>query len=181
VMPADSSLYEHLTKLWETKAETPIEHLAEQLQSISYPRGRAYFGPLGDQIDAVVAHFPSLRWWITRKGLVVDKPLPRLDLLRPFDRVAGKLVVAHWDKGLSKEALDLIAAELDRLEFNLKENMQPKAKQLIADVNRRRPAKRIDAFLAAVQSALLGRCIRRRLYLARERYLKVVIAARPIN
>ncbi|HZT34783.1 MAG TPA: hypothetical protein VFA15_02605 [Nitrososphaera sp.] len=86
---------------------------------------------------------------------------------------AGRLTSAHWIKGhLSKAALLDIAEAVDEKGFTLKEELQPSQPRIVAAHNQECTHKPIKTFHAAAGHLPFVRLIRRRLYVARDKYEK---------
>lgn len=159
----------------------PIKSLTDRLKGEEYIRGRVFFGRPGDEIQKILDDYPLLRWWMEKDGLVVDEARTELGPLSDFDRVAGGLVREHWIEGkLSESSLILIAEKLDAEGLLLKENLQPAQWKPIADFNQKNSKSAIKTFAVAVKRPQFARSVRRRLYLARERYNKALRPAEPI-
>lgn len=162
----------------------PVKSISEKLKGSVYTRGRACFEPIsiGNLIEKVISGHPNLRWWIEAEGLVVDEARADLDqvLRHRFDRVAGPLLEMHWSEhGLSEASLLEIAEVLDRSDFHLLEELQPAQRKPIAAHNQKHARKPIRTFLDAARHDRFARNLRRRLYVARNRYLKVISAFQP--
>jgi len=172
--PAGCTHFEILSAIAHS-GEKPlgVNFLSEELKVVKYPRGRTVFGPVAREIDIIVSNYPSLRWWMTRDGLVVDKVGSELDKLPHFVRLIGELSCEHVRDGrLSREALLVIAQRLDEEGFKLKEHLQPKEWEGIVALNRKRTGTKIDSFALAVKQPHLARGVRRLIYRARDRYHK---------
>lgn len=173
-VPAGSSHRENIER-FARAAKPPFEivRLSARLDDFRSIRGRGYFGQTGRTIDNILDNYPGMRWWMEKGGLVIDTVAPDLSQLSEFDRRAGKLVCDRTQNGkLSSDAVGQIAAELDTGGFILADNLQPAQWRLIADYNRKYPKKAIKNFAAAVSDPKFVRSIRRRLYVARDRYRK---------
>lgn len=154
-------------------AEPPftIAYVSEKLDEIKSIRGRTYFGRTAQVIDDILGNYPGMRWWMEKGGLVIDTVAPDLGHLSEFDRKAGKLVCdGTQNDRLSAEAVRQIAAELDKAGFILSDTLQPAQWKTIADYNRKYSKKPIKNFAAAVSNPQFVRPIRRRLYVARDRF-----------
>jgi hypothetical protein len=159
----------------------PVKSLAGKLKEQQSIRGRVYFGHVGDVIQGILLNYPYLRWWMEKDGLVVDEARSEMGPLSDFDRIAGPLVLEHMtgDK-LSASALASIAAKLDAEGFQLKQNLQPAQWKPISDYNQKYSKLAIKTFSDAVGRPQFVRSVRRRLYLARDRYKKALRPAEPI-
>lgn len=151
-----------------------IAYLSERLDETKLIRGRTYFGRTGRTIDTTVENYPGMRWWLEKGGLVIDTVAPDESQLSEFDRKAGKLVCdGTQNRKLSPDVVRQIAANLDAAGFVLSDNLQPAQWQPIANHNQKFAKKAIKTFAAAVSHPRLAYYIRRRLYVARDRYQKV--------
>ena len=160
----------------------PIKFLSEKLKEPQFARGCVYSGRLGRRIEEILRGYPYLRWWIEKDGLVVNEAQSKeLGPLSDFDRIAGPLVIEHTkgDKlsGFGR-GVDC-NQKLDR-GFSTKENLQPAQWKPISDYNQRHSKLAIKTFVEAVGRPQFVRSVRRRLYLARDRYKKALRPAEPI-
>jgi hypothetical protein len=181
-MPAGSTHFDSLIEFGRSSFKPfPIKFLSEKLKEPQFIQGRVYFGKLGDQIRKILLNYPYLRWWMEKDGLVVDEARSEIGPLSDFDRIAGPLVLEHMkgDK-LSASALASIAAKLDAERFQLKQNLQPAQWKPISDYNQKYSKLAIKTFGDAVGRPQFVRSVRRRLYLARDRYKKALRPAEPI-
>ena len=151
-----------------------IVSISKVLDERKSVRGQVYFGEAGSQIDKILHNYPGMRWWMEKDGLVIEvAPSHTANRLSEFDRTAGKLVCDATRHGrLSTDAVEKIAAGLDVAGFALLENLQPAQWKPIADHNRKYVKSAIKTFVAAVSSPKFVRSVRRRLYVARDRYQK---------
>ncbi len=160
----------------------PVKSLSEKLRASVAPRGDTLFGKIGDKIEAIICNYPTLRWWMEVDGLVVDEVQDKLNELSQFDRVAGALLVKHWNAGrLAKQSLVEIAEALDREGFQLKGDLQPADWKQIAHHNQKHGRNAIGSFATAVADARFVRGVRRRLYLARKRYQKALCRTQSLE
>lgn len=179
---AGSTHLDHLKEIC-SRSNRPlaIKFLSEQLNERRFSRGDTFLGRLGNYIDQIVANYPYLRWWIEEDGLVVTEAVSELGPLSEFDRIAGPLVVEHWkDAGLSASSLGFIASRLDAEGIQLRISLQPAQWKLISEHNMKFSRSPIKTFADAVQRPQFVRNVRRRLYLARDRYKKALRPAEPI-
>ena len=159
-----------------------IKSLHASLKDSAAPRGRTVFGHIGNEIEKIMANYPSLRWWMEEKGLVVGDARNGLDQISRFDRIAGALVAEHWNAGrLKKESLVQIAEELDREGFQLRDNLQPAQWKLIANHHQKIRRQAIRSFSDGVKDRRFAGAVRRRLYVACDRYEKALEPAEPIE
>ena len=157
-----------------------VKVLSETLKAERYIRGRAFFGHVGDVIAKILLGYPYLRWWIEVEGLVVEEMRSELGPLSEFDRIAGALVIEHSRDGkLSVEALELIAARLDEKGFQLNGNLQKAQWKPISEYNQKHARTPIKSFASAVKRDQFVHNVRRRLYVARDRYKKAIRPAEP--
>ena len=173
-VPAGSSHREEIEQI--ARAAEPafdIVRLSARLDDFRSIRGRGYFGQTGRIIDRILDNYPGMRWWMEKGGLVIDTVTSDLNQLSEFDRRAGKLVCDRTQNSkLSPDAVRQIAAELDAAGFVLADNLQPAQWKPIADYNRKYSKRSIKNFAAAASDPKFVRSIRRRLYVARDRYRK---------
>lgn len=145
-------------------------------ERVASPWGKSIFDYVGTAIDQIVGQYPGFRWWISRDGLVVAAVPPVTKPLSEFDRLAGRLMAESCADGkLSAEVLRCIAVALDTADFFLKDHLQPSQWKPIAEFNQKYSKAAVKTFTQAVKRSQFERSIRRRLYVARDRYL----AARP--
>jgi hypothetical protein len=157
----------------------PVISICDELHAISLPRGYTLSKLAGDHIDRIVSHYDQVVWWITDDGLHVELSALKtmVHKLSPFDKVAGPLVIANWEEVSSKgkthlpaEALMLIAIELDRSGLTVLDNLQPAQRDALGSHNQRAGKKTDKSFEETIQNKRFVRFVRRRLYVARERY-----------
>jgi hypothetical protein len=182
-MPAKSTHFDHLMEIGRSSHKPfPIKFLSDKLRELQYPRGRSYLGKTVDVIRGILLNYPYLRWWMEEDGLVVDEVKVELGPLSDFDRVAGPLVVEHWENDkLSASSLEFIASRLDAEGFPLKGSLQPAQWEPIAVYNQKYSKSPIKTFSAALRQPRFVRSVRRRLYVARDRYLNALRPAEPID
>ena len=150
-----------------------IQSLADVLSQTELERGKVIFGFAGDKIDQIAANYEGMHWWVSEEGLNMAIVSPAVAKLTRFDKFAGKLYIDQSKDGkLSKMVLMVIAEKLDVAKFTLKEELQPAQWNLIAGYNQRNPRQPINTFEKACIHRLFSRSVRRRLYVARERYIK---------
>jgi hypothetical protein len=148
-----------------------IHSLADVLSQTRLLRGKVIVGFVGDKIDDIAAQYEDMRWWISKEGLNMAIVPPAAAKLSRFDELAGKLFVDRRKDGkLSKESLMVIAKELDAAGFRLREQLQPAQWKPISVHNRKYAKHPIKSFKDACQPRYV-RSVRRRLYVARDRYL----------
>jgi hypothetical protein len=146
------------------------------LERTTSPRGSTVFDCAGTAIDKIVRQYPGLRWWMSKEGLVVADVPPVSKPLSGFDLLAGSLMAEHRVGGrLSQDALRRIAVALDTAGFSLKDYLQPAQWGPIAEFNQKHSKAAIKTFTKAIEKPRIVCYIRRRLYVARDRYLE----ARP--
>jgi hypothetical protein len=159
------------------RATNPIavESLSDELSAIKPIRGCTYFDSFGNIVDRLAENFPNMRWWISEKGLNMAN-LPPEETLNYFDSFAGELCVKHWKDRLSRGALMIIATELDTKALEMKwaflDSFEPAARKKIVDYNQKHSRSAIKTFERAAADPRFSRLVRRRLYRARERFLK---------
>jgi hypothetical protein len=113
-----------------------------------------------------------MRWWMATGGLVVDVVLPEAAPLAKFDREAGKLTCERTVGGqqLSAEVILEIVTLLDAAGFSLSTDLQPAQWKPIAAFNQKYARAAVKTFAAAASHPQFSRAVRRRLYVARDRY-----------
>ena len=162
---------EHIAS--SAQVPVPVASLSEQLATDNLPRGYTGLGPIGDLLDSIAESYDGMVWWISDDGLHMAVREPKSSVLRDFDEFAGRLTAAHSNnRHLSKAALLHIAEAIDAKGFMLKEQLQPTPRQMVAAYNQKYTHKPIKTFHAAAGHPRFARHIRRRLYLARDRYEK---------
>ena len=181
-VPPLSTHFDHIVEICRVSQKPiPIRFVCEKLKEFTFPRGNTYFGELVTVIEGIVANYPGLKWWLETEGLVVDEIQSALGSLPPFDRFAGPLVLRNLKGGkLSRAALAAIAAKLDAEGFLLSKDLQPAQRKPIAEYNRKFPQSPIKTFSAAIERPHLVRGIRRRLYVACDRYKKASLPAESL-
>ncbi len=175
-VPSGSTHFDLLAAIArESTTPFPIKFLSEKLKEQTYPRGRGCFGEVAVEIAKIVAHYPTLRWWVAKDGLVVDEAKPHLDLLPHFDRIVGPLSIEMMANGkISPEALQKIAAKLDANNFKLKEHLPPAEWSKIVDHNQKSSGRTIKTFSEATSDRRFVRLVRRSIYRARDRYKNAI-------
>lgn len=147
-----------------------IQSLADDLSQIKLVRCKVILGLAGDAIDDIAANYKDMRWWISKVGLNMAVVPPAAAKLSRFDEVAGKLYVHRSKDGrLSKDLLMAIAGKLDASGFALSE-LQPAQWRPISEHNQKNSRRAIKTFEQACRHRVGVRSVRRRLYVARERY-----------
>ena len=157
-----------------------IESLAPVLSRTKFVRGKVIFGSAGDEIDNIAAQYKGMQWWISRQGLNMAVVPPAMAKLSRFDEFAGKLYVdGSKTSKLSHKLLMTIVKRLDVSEFSLNELQRAQLKP-INEYNQRNPRKAIKTFEKACLHPRFIRSIRRRLYVARDRYMKAHFLVPPL-
>jgi hypothetical protein len=165
-----------------TRSQLPlaIASVTDELNRTTLIRGKSIFSLAGNAIDKIVVQYEGMRWWISKEGLNIAIVPPAAPPLSRFDQLAGKLYVDKSKNGaLSKEALMAIATELDTAQFSLKEELQRGQWKAIALHNQKYSRRPIKTFKKACEG-IFARSVRRRLYVARDRYLKAYPAVFPL-
>jgi len=156
-----------------------VKSVSGRLKEPILVRGCVYFGHAGDQIQKIMMNYPTLRWWMDADGLVIAEPAAELGQLDSFDRFAGELVALKSKQNrLYADDLLIIAKQVDASGSGLKQCLQPAQWKPIAEHNQKFARNAIRTFEAAASNAKFTRSIRRRLYVARDRYEK---AKRPVT
>lgn len=147
-----------------------IESLGGNLSETQFPRGKTIFRLAGAAIDDIAVQYEDMRWWMSKHGLNMGKvPLAKTQISK-FDELAGKLYVDGSKNGrLSKELLIVIAKALDEANFSLKD-LQPAQWKVISKYNQKNAKHAVKSFEQASRHPRLVRSVRKRLYVARERY-----------
>jgi hypothetical protein len=105
---------------------------------------------------------------------------PAAGTISMFDEVAGGLYVHESKDGrLSKELLIAIAEKIDVAGLGFNE-LQPAQKQPIMEFNQHHPRDPIKTFAKACADPRFSRSIRKRLYVARDRY-KLAHSLPPVS
>jgi hypothetical protein len=182
-LPEDSSHWDAVHAIaGHANCPLPVKHVSDVLKEARAIRGLSCFGHVGDQIQKILDNYPTLRWWMEPDGLVIDEPKVALTHLLSFDRFAGELVHSSWTNGrLPKGSLMAIARELDAMKFKLSDCLQPAQWAPIAKYNQKHASNAIRTFEAAARHNKFGRHVRRRLYLARDRYRNAQRPVAPIE
>lgn len=155
------------------KTPVAIESLDERLVAKILPRGKTMLGPAGEAIDNIAANYQDMYWWISERGLNMCRVPPAAAWLSEFDRLAGRLYVEGSKDGrLSKELLASIAMQLDAVGFSITDHLQPAQLTPISKFNQRNSRRPIRTFRTVCDRPRLVRSIRRRLYVARDRYTR---------
>jgi hypothetical protein len=148
-----------------------IDSLDESLHLPKDSRGGVVFGWTGDLIDQYVSGYAGLRWWMTKRGLVIAAVGPEDLPISDFNREAGELMKEHLINGkLPYAALVEIAAKLDTADYDLKEHLQPAHWKEIAEHNKRYTRSPVRTFSEAIKNKRFVRGVRKRLYYARDRF-----------
>lgn len=175
IIPPHSTHVEVL-KIIVSQVQPPlkIELLDEMLNQIGFPRGKTIFGLAGDAIDNIASNYDQMHWWFSKDGLNMLSGQLAAHEISAFDKLAGKLVLDGSKNGrISKELLMAIAEELDKAGFTLKKELQLAQWAPIGSHNQiRGRGNPITTFVGVCQKRLLAKWVRKRLYVARERYLK---------
>jgi len=173
-VPASSNdriLVEEIAR--QSQRPIPIASLPEVLSQRDFIRGKVVFGSMGNAIDKVAINYEGMRRWISKEGLNMAIVPPASAKLSRFDEFAGRHYVDKSKDGkISKEILVVIAKELDAAGFLLKEQLQPAQWRAIAGHNQRNARQPIKTFTQACLHRVSGRAVRRRMYVAREKYVK---------
>lgn len=181
-MPSNSTHFDHIQEI--AKSACPpfrVKFLSAKLKEYHSLRGKVYFGGAARQIQQLMVNYPTLRWWVEADGLVIDE-IAELGPISDFDRLAGSLTQECWKNGrLSEESLVAIAERLDQERFSLKDHLQPAQWKPIAKYNQKFPKNPIRTFCDAVRQPRFVTSVRRRLYVARERFEKTRRPAQPIE
>jgi hypothetical protein len=149
-----------------------IESLDERLSETQFVRGKTVFRLACNEIDDIAVNYNNMLWWISKDGLNMANVQPAAAKISRFDDFAGKLYVDGSNDGkLSKTLLMSIAKALDGAGFDLKV-LQPAQRKPLSEYNRKYAKRAIKTFERACCNPKFAGWIRRRLYVARERYTK---------
>jgi hypothetical protein len=160
-----------------SKYPVAIEALPNELDTTTSARGSVHFGFLGNILSEIAENFPNMRWWVSEKGLNMAI-VPPDEMLPHFDWLAGSLCAKFWkDGGLSKTDLEQIARELDAQAPEMKGGFlgrfEPAARKRIGGYNQRKPKVAIRNFEQAVNHPRYAYLVRRLLYRARDKFIRV--------
>jgi hypothetical protein len=159
------------------QSQHQIVSLDEKLSETELLRGKAVFRSAAAEIDNIAANYDHMYWWISKDGLNMASILPAAAQLSRFDEVAGKLYVdGSTDGKLLGKPLMAIARALDAAGFSLKE-LQPAQWAVISQHNQKQARQAVKSFEQACRHPRLVRSIRKRLYVARNRYSKAYPSA----
>lgn len=173
---AGSSHYEEVEQIASAANEpVPVASISKLLDGKRSLRGTVYLGDVGSEIDKIVRNYAGMRWWMEKNGLVIDVAPHNANSLSEFDRMAGKLAYdGTVDGKLSTAVVSKIAAELDAAGFLLLENLQPAQRKTVCEFNQKYARSAVKTFAAAAVHKRFSRTVRRRLYVARDRYKAAV-------
>jgi hypothetical protein len=151
----------------------PIVSLSTELEKKEgSPRGNSFVYSAATSIDYIASQFEGMHWWIDENGLVMDRLEPQSNL-SDFDMIAGRLMVERLQNGhLKKGWLEAVAKALDEKKYRLLDALQPFHRNKVAKHNQEHPAVALKTFKKAVEHHIGRRGVQRRLYLARDRYMK---------
>jgi hypothetical protein len=159
----------------------PVVTCCEELRSISLPRGYTLHGMAGDVIDQIACNHDGVEWWVTNSGLHIEvtPPASAVPKLSRFDQVAGPMVLKRWGSDsqrrntkLSGKSLIEIAHELDQHEIEPRHALQPAQWTELKKHNQKAGRAAINTFEKLAKSPKLSQLLRRRMYLAPQRYSK---------
>ena len=157
-----------------------IGSLAPVLSRTKFVRAKVLFGSAGDEIDKIATQYEEMRWWISKKGLNMAVVPPAMAKLSRFDEFAGELYVnGSKSSKLPNKLLMTIVKKLDVAEFTLAE-LQRAQRKPISEYNQKNPRQAIKTFEQACLHPRFIRSIRKRLYVARERYMRARFLASPL-
>jgi hypothetical protein len=156
-------------------AQTPIalDSLSEALDSRILVNGWRCRGTPSNLFDAIAAKHDYMRWWMSADGLTMAVVPPEETFrVPPFDALAGRLSADHWENGgLSDTDLLAISKELDKAGFSPKSEIERARWKPIVEYNQKYSKKAVRTFEEAARGDF-AYPVRRRLYRAREKYLK---------
>jgi hypothetical protein len=160
----------------------PIDYLCSELDNTIVSAGKVVFGSPGKYFDEIAMNYSDLYWWLSEKGLRMEvvKDNRRVS----FDDFAGHLMSeARCNRGtkyLSQNDYLVIADQLDKAGFLLRDHLQGKYRKVLALWNQKRPGETIKTFREAIQSEevpKLRRGVLRSLYYAESKYRNGAAAA----
>lgn len=139
----------------DSQKPIPIDHLCSELDSIVLSRGVGVFGSPGKYFDEIAHNYPDLYWWLSDKGL-------RMEIFREnkrspdFNQFAGQLMSQTRSKRdrkyFSQSDYQMIAEQIDKAGFPLRDNLQGKYSQILSRWNQYHPDKKIETFREAIQA-----------------------------
>jgi|HubBroStandDraft_1064217.scaffolds.fasta_scaffold14327_3 hypothetical protein len=157
----------------------PIDYLCSELSEPVHTRGGVAFGSPGKYFDQFAQNYPDLHWWLSDKGLRMEI-VGGNERVPSFDALAGHLMSqarsTRDPKYLSLNDYLVIAEELDKAGFLLREHLQGKYREVLAQWNQRHSGRTIKTFRDAIQAKQpreLWRGVRRRLYYAELKFRNV--------
>jgi hypothetical protein len=159
------------------QARIPIESLSDDLNQPALPRAITIFGFSGDCLDGIADNYDNMQWWISDNGLNMAIVIPEAAQLSEFNKLAGGLAISKEEDGkLSKSAVLEIAKAIDEAGYTLEKELQPAQWKPIAEYNRKYSRRAIKTYEQAAKNSQFVRCVRRRLYAARDKYRKAFAA-----
>ena len=160
-----------------------IESLAEELDNERFSRGRTIFHrSAGDAIDKIAANYEQMYWWVSARGLNMVSVLFMPKPLSKFDELAGRLYVEGSKDGELSDALLLsIAKQLDSAGLQWRRELQLAQREIIGRYNQKNSRSPLRTFEAICAHPKLVRAIRRRLYVARDRYKKRLVKSAHLS
>lgn len=160
----------------------PIESLSGLEGGFRYLKGITIFNNAREVVERVARAHEGVHWWVSEHGLNMCQIPLSVRSLSKFDQLAGKLY-AETATGcrLSKTALLAIAQRLDDAKLSLKDHLQPKFWALIAQHNQKNPRSPIKTFVKACSSPRFQKSVRRRLYVAHNKYLTSISPAPDVS
>jgi hypothetical protein len=161
----------------QSRNRIPIESLSDELNQSVLLRATTIFGAPGDQFDQIAGNYSNMRWWISENGLNMAVVPPRAAQLSDFNKLVGELALSRQSNGkLSRDAILEIARAVDEAGYTLEKELQPAQWKVIAKHNQTYSKLAIKTYEQAVRNRKFVRCVRRRVYVAREKYREVIPA-----
>jgi hypothetical protein len=155
----------------QSRNRIPIESLSDNLSQPVLLRAITIFGPPGNHFDQIADNYTNMQWWVSENGLNMAVVPPGAARLSDFNKLAGELAVFKERNGkLSKDAILEIAKALDEAGYKLEKELQPAQWKVIAKYNQRYSTRAIKTYEQAVRNSRFVRCVRRRVYVARDKY-----------
>lgn len=147
-----------------------VESLPEVLDKTVLKRAMICTDVAGSLFDQIARRHRDMYWWISDSGLNMAFAAPQPPSLSKFDALAGGLYHAKGE--LTVDNLLDIAKELDSAGFALKDQLQPKFWNEIAQHNMKFPKKSVKTFEQAASDRRFVRGVKKRLYEARRKLVE---------
>lgn len=158
----------------------PIDALPPVLSTTVLSRGVAIFGPPWNEFDRIAKNYPDLCWWLTEKGLRIDKVSEPASDEPIFYQIVGALMLEARSRWPGKNRLPPTEykAITDQLaDFKPLEYLSKEDRKKLADWNQKHPNRAFHTFSAAIEAKKpdwLRRAVQRCLYRAAEKFSKEI-------